>query len=132
MPAMTTGMRSWLGVVACVAALAVAGCGKSGAGKYGDELEGAGFQNVSVTRDEQGSGKKKKLVAYDYDVVVNTDGDDATCSVELEHPASSNGRLKGDKWHIDEVNGEDVDGWGAESPDAAKVKQLLQEHGFDC
>ena len=56
MPAMTTGIRSWLGVVACVAALAVAGCGKSGAGKYGDELSDAGFQNVSVTRDEEGSG----------------------------------------------------------------------------
>jgi len=132
MPAMTTGIRSWLAVVACVAALTVAGCGKSGAGKFGDGLEGAGFQNVSVTRDEEGSGKKKKLVAYDFDWPANTDGDPQTCTVELEHPANSNGRLKGDAWHIDEVNGEDVDGWGAGSPDAAKVKQLLQEHGYDC
>lgn len=132
MPAMTTGIRSRLAVVACVAALALAGCGKSGAGKYSDELEGAGFQNVSVTRDEEGSGKKKKLVAYDFDVVVNTDGDDGICAVELEHPANSKGRLTGDEWHIDEVNGEDVNGWGADSPDAAKVKQLLQEHGYDC
>jgi hypothetical protein len=132
MPVMTTGIRSWLAVVACVAALAVAGCGKSGAGKYSDELETAGFQNVSVTRDEEGSGKRKKLVAYDFDVVVNTDGDDATCAVELEHPANSKGRLQGDQWHIDEVNGEDVNDWGTDSPDAAKVKQLLQEHGYDC
>lgn len=132
MPAMTTGMRSTLAAIACVAALAIAGCGKSGAGKYTDELTDAGFQNVSVTRDEEGSGKKKKLVAYDFDMTVNADGDPQTCAVELEHPANAKGRLTGDGWHIDEVNGEDVDGWGAESPDATKVEQLLREHGYDC
>jgi hypothetical protein len=127
------GTKTSLVVTAALAVLLAAGCGgKGGQQKYEDKLTGAGFDNVSVTRDEEGSGKKKKLVAYDVDWPANTDGDPQTCTVELEHPANKSGSLKGEDWHVDEVNGTDVNGWGSDSPDAAKVQQLLRDHGYDC
>ncbi|MBT8227047.1 MAG: hypothetical protein HKP61_19365 [Dactylosporangium sp.] len=116
--------------------LGAAGCGTSGADAYADKLQQAGFDSVEVDRDVERSGtakkKRKKLVAYDFDWEVSTDNDPATCTVELEHPALSSGGLQGDHWHIDEVNGEDVSGWGTQSPDADTVRRLLREHGYDC
>ncbi|MFD0743018.1 hypothetical protein ACFQ1L_15435 [Phytohabitans flavus] len=130
---MTIGIRSTVVAVVALVAISVAGCGsRNGQAKFQEKLTGAGFDHVSVTRDEEGSGSKKALVAYDVDWPANTDGDDATCTVELEHPANKNGSLKGGDWHIDEVNGQDVNGWGGDSPNPATVRQLLQEHGFDC
>lgn len=128
-------IRVLLAAVMCVTAIATSGCGNTnGAEEYGDKLTAAGFEGVSVSRDEETSGKKKKkkLVAYDVDWVVDTDGDDGTCAVELEYPANSSGSLKGDHWHIDEVNGEGVSGWGDKSPNPSTVRSLLQEHGIDC
>jgi hypothetical protein len=122
-----------LAVLTSAAALTLVGCSfKPGSSVYNDKLKSAGFDTIVVDRDEEKSGKKKKLVAYDFDWVVNTDGDDKTCTVELEHPANSSGSLAGDDWHIDEVNGEDVSGWGTDSPDAATVRKLLTEHHYDC
>jgi predicted small lipoprotein YifL len=120
-------------VTAIAAVLALAGCGlKSGMQTYSDKLKNAGFDKVTASRDEEKSGKKNKLVAYDFDWTVNTDDDPATCTVELEYPAESGGSLTGDDWHIDEVNGDDITGWGAGSPDAQEVRRLLKEHGYDC
>ncbi len=115
-----------------VAVLVTAACGQSGAGIYAEKLRKAGFDHVSVTRDMEKVGAKKKLVAYDFDWRVNTDADPAACVVELEYPANPSGGLSGAHWHIDEVNDRDVSGWSNTSPDAATVRRLLGEHGIDC
>ena len=127
----TTSPRAAL--VVGMALLALTACGfKSGAAAFSDDLKGAGFDSVQVDRDEEKMGKKKQLVAYDFDWVVNTDDDSGTCTVELEHPAKPSGALKGNDWHIDEVNGDDVSGWGDGSPDADDVREMLNDHHYDC
>ncbi|MGX7671091.1 hypothetical protein [Plantactinospora sp. DSM 117369] len=122
-----------LAIATIATLLTLVGCGnKSGEQTYSDKLRSAGFDAVAIDRDVEKSGKKKKLVAYDLDWTVNLDQDSVSCTVELEHPATSSGALKGDHWHIDEVNGSDISGWGAESPDAEAVRRLLRQHGYDC
>ena len=124
---------SGLVLVASVALLPLASCSfKPASSVYRDKLTDAGYDNVTIDRDTEKSGKKSQLVAYDFDWEVNTDSDPSTCAVELEYPAKSSGKLKGDDWHVDEVNGDDVSGWGGDSPDADTVRQLLQQHHYDC
>ncbi|MEO3743641.1 hypothetical protein [Plantactinospora sp. B5E13] len=133
---MNTGRVALLAVAAVSATLAVGGCGGGDpAQAYRDKLTRAGFTSVTVEADEESTGtrkkRKKRVVAYDFDWVVNTDNDPQTCTVELEHPGDS-GELRGNHWHIDEVNGQDVNGWGAGSPNPDTVRRLLREHQYDC
>lgn len=129
-----TRRRVALPAVAAVAAcLAASGCGSNDpAETFRDKLIKAGYTSVTVEPDEEsfGSRKKKKIVAYDFDWVVNTDTDAKTCTVELEHPGSAS-QLKGKHWHVDEVNGKDVN-WGRNSPGPDEVRRLLRQHNYDC
>jgi hypothetical protein len=125
---------------AVAAAAALAGC-SAASDDFADSLKEAGFDHVNVVKDTESKSvynkKKRKnetksvLVAYDFDWTVNTDSDDATCVVELEHAADSGGKLRGDGWHIDEVNGTDVTDSPA-SPNADAVRAYLKGHNIDC
>jgi hypothetical protein len=126
---------------ALTATTALAGCSSSAQDSYADSLKKAGFTDVKVERDMERKSvynkKKKKnetksvVVAYDFDWRVNTDSDDATCVVELEHAANSSGRLTGGRWYIDEVNGSDVNDSPA-SPNPDAVRAYLTSHNIDC
>ena len=121
-------------------ALVLAGC-SSAADEYADSLKKAGFDNVKVEQDKETKSvynkKKKKnekknvLVGYDFEWKVNTDSDPATCTVELEHAAKSSGALTGNGWHIDEINGTDVDD-SPDSPNPDAVRNYLKTHNIDC
>jgi hypothetical protein len=123
------------------AAAGLAGCSSSPADEFADSLKKAGFDHVEVVRDTESKSvynkKKKKnetknvLVAYDFDWKANTDADGTTCDVELEHAASSSGKLTGGRWYIDEVNGDDVTDSPA-SPNANAVRDYLKSHNIDC
>lgn len=133
---MDSGRVAFLTVATVALTLTAGGCGRQDpADAYRDKLTKAGFTSVTVHADEETTGsrknRKKRIVAYDFDWVVNSDGDPATCTVELEHPGDSR-KLRGRHWHIDEVNGREVTGWGTNSPDPDTVRRLLQEHQFDC
>ncbi|MBQ0904093.1 hypothetical protein [Micromonospora sp. U21] len=121
-----------------VALVTTGACGGSGDAerKYVDKLTGAGFESVSVLPEVKTSHRKNRerrsTVAYTFDWRVNTDADPATCTVTLRHPAHSTSSLRGDHWNIEEVNDEDIQGWGGESPDPDTVRRLLRKHDYDC
>ncbi|SCG37050.1 hypothetical protein [Micromonospora coxensis] len=135
------GSRRYVATAASVA-IAVAtltGCGDDGDAEreYVDKLSRAGYESVTVSPEIKKSlGRKnrdrKNTVAYDYTWQVNTDSDPTTCEVTLEHPAYNSKSLRGDHWHVDEVDDKDVEGWGGNSPDPETVRKLLREHSYDC
>ncbi|MEV4483089.1 hypothetical protein [Micromonospora coxensis] len=122
-----------------IALVALTGCGSDGDAEreYVDKLSRAGYEAVTVSPETKKSTgrknrKRKSTVAYDFTWRVNTDSDPATCEVTLEHPAYNSTSLRGDHWHVDEVDDEDVEGWGGNSPDPDTVRKLLREHSYDC
>lgn len=126
-------MRTRYALLALSAAgLVLAGCSSS-ADTFADSLKKAGFDNVKVSEDKETKtvyNKKKKKnekkteVAYDFDWTVNTDSDPSTCVVELESES-------GKTWHIDEVNGNDIND-GPASPKPDSVRDYLKSHNIDC
>ncbi|MEH0986127.1 hypothetical protein [Micromonospora sp. CPCC 205556] len=124
--------------VVAVALVALTGCGSDGDAEkeYVKKLTTAGFDSVRVSPETKTSLRKKrkrtKTIAYNFAWAANTDADPAVCQVTLRHPAHSSGSLRGDHWNIEEVNDEDVEGWGGESPDPESVRRLLREHRYDC
>ena len=141
-PGRATGYRGVLLTAAVLTAVTatMTGC-SSAADDFSDSLKKAGFDHVKVEQDMENKSvynkkkrkneTKKVLVAYDFDWTVNTDPDSATCAVELEHAAASSGSLTGAGWHIDEVNGTDVNDSPA-SPNPDAVRAYLKSHGIDC
>jgi hypothetical protein len=118
-------------VTSVALAFTVTGCGQSEADKYAAELEGHGYGKVNVTQDSKKVKGKKTLQAYDADIKVNTDNDPATCDVELEKKVTKKGKLTG-AYYVDEVNGQDVSGWGGGSPNLTALQEALRTHGYDC
>ncbi|EFC79190.1 hypothetical protein [Parafrankia sp. EUN1f] len=115
-------------------------CGsKNDADKFAEKLRTKGYGKVHVSADIERKGGKKRTVAYDAHVLVNTDADPQTCDVELENDVRSSGRGLVDYFDVDEVR--DARGSGHEveddrtwpdNPTLTQLRAELVEHSIDC